>query len=75
MIAVDPQLLRIQALPDWYPDLLASVSDRVPAGRRRAIATVNAELVATYWAVGRAMLDRQVNRDGMPRSSTACPLT
>jgi hypothetical protein len=32
---------------------------RVAAGRGRAVATVNLELVATYWAVGRDILARQ----------------
>ena len=47
------------SVPDWYPGLLESVSERVIAGRGRAIAAVNLELVATYWAVGRDILARQ----------------
>lgn len=46
-------------MPGWYPDLLASVTTRVEGGQRRAVAAVNQELVATYWAIGRDILDRQ----------------
>jgi len=46
-------------MPKWYPDLLASVVERVSAGERRAVAAANQELVATYWAIGRDILDRQ----------------
>ena len=47
------------ALPRWYPDLLASVSQRVVDGRARAITAANQHLVATYWAIGRDILERQ----------------
>lgn len=47
------------ALPGWYPDLLASVTEHVSTGHRRAVAAANAELLAAYWAIGRAILDRQ----------------
>jgi predicted nuclease of restriction endonuclease-like (RecB) superfamily len=46
-------------MPGWYPELLASIVQRVAVGRRRAIAAANQELVATYWAIGRDILDRQ----------------
>lgn len=46
-------------MPGWYPDLLASVAGRVERGQRNAIGAVNRELVLTYWAVGRDILDRQ----------------
>ena len=47
------------ALPNWYPDLLASVAEQVRTGHRRAVVAANAELLAVYWAIGRAILDRQ----------------
>ncbi len=47
------------SMPNWYPDLLASVVDHISTGSRRAYAAVNQELTATYWAIGRAILDRQ----------------
>ena len=48
-----------RALPAWYPGFLESVVARVADGRGRAISAVNQELVATYWFVGRDILDRQ----------------
>lgn len=46
-------------MPDWYPDMLASVSGKVAAGRIRAVTAVNQELVATYWAIGNEIINRQ----------------
>lgn len=46
-------------MPAWYPELLHSVSQQVESGRARAVAAVNQELVATYWAIGRHILGRQ----------------
>lgn len=46
-------------LPAWYPELLDSVASRIATGRRRATAAVNRELILTYWAIGRDILDRQ----------------
>lgn len=51
------------SMPDWYDDLLASVRSRVASGQRRALASVNTELVLTYWHIGREILDRQ-DREG-----------
>jgi len=47
------------SLPGWYGDLLGAVSGHVSSGRRRALASVNSELVQTYWRIGREILDRQ----------------
>ena len=47
------------SLPGWYGDLLGAVSGHVSTGRRRALASVNSELVQTYWRIGREILDRQ----------------
>lgn len=49
------------ATPDWYSEMLASVSVKVPAGRTRAISAVNQALVATYWAVGKELLVREAS--------------
>lgn len=46
-------------MPAWYPDLLAVVAERVAAGRSRAIAAANRELLATNWAIGNDILERQ----------------
>lgn len=45
-------------IPDWYPELLDAVAGRVQAGRQRAIAAANQELVATYWQVGSEIVAR-----------------
>lgn len=47
------------SMPGWYPDLLASVANRVQTGHQRAIVAANHELVTTYWQIGRDILDRQ----------------
>jgi len=46
-------------MPGWYPELFASIREHVSAGRRRALVAANAEVVLTYWRVGREILDRQ----------------
>jgi predicted nuclease of restriction endonuclease-like (RecB) superfamily len=51
------------SMPGWYGDLLGAVSGHVASGRRRALASVNSELVQTYWRIGREILDRQ-DREG-----------
>lgn len=47
------------SMPGWYPQLLESVTEHVSTGHRRAVAAANAELLAAYWAIGRAILERQ----------------
>ena len=47
------------AVPDWYPELLTSVSTKVASGQQRAIAAANQEQLATYWAIGVDILERQ----------------
>ncbi len=46
-------------LPGWYPELLASVTQHVSTGHRRAVAAANTELISAYWAIGQAILARQ----------------
>ena len=46
-------------LPEWYPLLLDSISNRVSQGQQRARLAANQELVVTYWHIGRDILDRQ----------------
>lgn len=50
-------------MPDWYSDLLGSVTRHVSTGRRRAVAAATQQLVLTYWHVGREILERQ-DREG-----------
>ena len=47
------------AMPDWYPGLLDAVAGHVFTGRTRAISAVNQQLVATYWAIGKDLLERE----------------
>ena len=46
-------------LPDWYPDLLERISTHVTTGHRRAVSAANAEVLSSYWAIGREILNRQ----------------
>ena len=61
-------------LPDWYPELLDSVSVHVAQGHRRAVRAANTELLVTYWSIGREILDRQQHEGWGTRSLTGCPL-
>ena len=47
------------SLPAWYPELLDSVSAHISQGHRRAVRAANAELLFTYWSIGREILERQ----------------
>lgn len=47
------------SLPGWYPDLLDSVTGHITSGHRRAVRAANTEVLLTYWAIGRDILDRQ----------------
>ena len=47
------------SMPAWYPNLLDSVAGHVSTGHRRAVAAANQQLVRSYWAIGREILDRQ----------------
>lgn len=46
-------------MPEWYPELLASVSRQVTTGRSKAIAAANLELLNSYLAIGHEILGRQ----------------
>lgn len=48
------------SLPVWYPDLLDTVTSHVETGRFRAATAANVELISTYWAIGRDLLDREL---------------
>jgi predicted nuclease of restriction endonuclease-like (RecB) superfamily len=47
------------SMPDWYPELLDSVASHVSTGHRRAVTAANAELLTSYWSIGREILSRQ----------------
>jgi predicted nuclease of restriction endonuclease-like (RecB) superfamily len=46
-------------MPNWYAELLESVSTKIDAGRTRAVLSANREAIITYWAVGQDILQRQ----------------
>ena len=46
-------------MPDWYPELLASVANQINTGRFRAVSAANQELVRSYWSIGHELLARE----------------
>ena len=44
-------------LPDSYPQLLDQISEAYTQGRVRAVQAVNAQLIQTYWQVGRHIVE------------------
>jgi predicted nuclease of restriction endonuclease-like (RecB) superfamily len=46
-------------MPEWYPELLASVTRQVHTGRSKAIIAANQELLASNWAIGRELAQRE----------------
>jgi predicted nuclease of restriction endonuclease-like (RecB) superfamily len=46
-------------LPEEYGTFLESMKARARSARLQAVRTVNTELIRLYWALGRAILDRQ----------------
>ncbi|XAS62753.1 PDDEXK nuclease domain-containing protein [Micrococcaceae bacterium Sec5.8] len=51
------------SMPEWYPELLASVAHQIGGGRFRAVAAANQELVRAYWSIGQELLARE-SREG-----------
>ncbi|WP_284977993.1 PDDEXK nuclease domain-containing protein [Arthrobacter sp. fls2-241-R2A-200] len=47
------------SMPEWYPDLLHTVAQEVRVGRTRAVAAANAELLNSYWSIGRQLAERE----------------
>lgn len=46
-------------VPEGYPELLRDLKERIRAAQIRAALSVNRELIALYWQIGRAILVRQ----------------
>lgn len=46
-------------MPDWYPELLASVASQVRSGRSRAISAANREMLLSYWVIGSELAKRE----------------
>ena len=49
-------------LPKDYGALLASIKERVRSAQYEALKSVNKELVALYWDIGRMITERQKRR-------------
>ncbi|QCB97349.1 DUF1016 domain-containing protein [Arthrobacter sp. PAMC25564] len=47
------------SMPDWYPELLASVSTEVRSGRSRAVSAANREMLLSYWSIGNELAKRE----------------
>ena len=51
------------SLPDGYGQLLDDIKQRIAAARVKAALSVNRELIALYWDIGRLIVQRQ-QREG-----------
>lgn len=58
-------------VPNWYPDLLASVAHQIDSGRARAVSAANRELVRAYWSIGCELLARVAGRLGIQSGDSA----
>ena len=47
------------ALPDDYPHLLAELKAQIRSAQWTAARVVNTQVIELYWAIGKAILDRQ----------------
>jgi predicted nuclease of restriction endonuclease-like (RecB) superfamily len=47
------------SMPNWYPELLASVAQEIDTGRSRAVSAANQELIHAYWRIGCELLARE----------------
>lgn len=47
------------SMPEWYPELLASVSRQINSGRSRAISAANREMLLSYWSIGNELAKRE----------------
>lgn len=48
--------------PAGYTGLLGELKNRVWAARTKAIRTVNTQLIALYWSIGKTILERQATK-------------
>ncbi|WP_404497370.1 hypothetical protein [Arthrobacter sp. GAS37] len=63
------------ALPAGFTDLLGELKNRVRAARTQAIRTVNTQLIAPHWSIGKTILERKQLKDGGAGSSEGWPKT
>jgi len=47
------------AVPEGYRELLGDLKERIGSAQIKAALSVNRELIALYWQIGRAISDRQ----------------
>lgn len=45
------------------PELIESVSQIIVNARRRVAAAINSDLIATYWAIGKEIVDKEQNNN------------
>ncbi|MBL7796800.1 MAG: hypothetical protein JNJ90_09880 [Saprospiraceae bacterium] len=48
-------------VPDPYTQLIAQIEQTVAEGRKKAVATIDQTMVATYWNVGRHIVQFEQN--------------
>jgi hypothetical protein len=56
---IKPMIARDLDLPAGYTDRLGELKNRVRAARTQALRTVNTQLIALYWSIGKTILERQ----------------
>jgi hypothetical protein len=61
------------ALPSGYGAVLVEVKRMIGDARRRALASVNRELVRLYWEIGRVIVAQQEKAAWARRSWSGCP--
>ena len=69
---VSPSLARV---PAGYGQWLSGVKARIHAARQRAALSVNHELLAVYWQLGRDIIERQAGGVWGTASLTECRTT
>lgn len=47
------------SMPEWYPELLATVTRQVNTGRSEALTAANRELLTSNWSIGRELAQRE----------------
>ena len=67
MAIVQQPVARIVGLPSGYAELLDDIKARIRTARVKAALSVNRELIALYWQIGRAIVQRQ-HAEGWGRS-------
>lgn len=56
-----PEKVMKPMLPKDYGSLLAGIKERIRSAQYEALKSVNKELIALYWDIGRMIVERQVS--------------